>query len=461
MSSLFEDPLFGRFCSERPIAVMGQLALSRLLDPKSVDEIFEQVSEVQYERTLMFSSLAEMMSAVVLSKQASVNAAYKKMKDELGVSLNAVYGKLDRVEPRISKALVRYAYQQVVAIRKEFRGTPQNDIPGYRTRILDGNHLGKTEHRLAETRNSTAAPLPGKSLVVLEPRYEAIADYFPIEDGHAQERSALDDVIETVRRNDLWVADRNFCTLKLMYEIDSRNAFFVIRHHEKLEGEGLGKRKRIGNSETGVVYERTMKISKYDGRRMTVRRIEVELKEPTRDSDYVLVILTNVPKEDADALKIAQIYRDRWKIETAFQVMTQSLRCEVNTLCYPKAALFAFSLACVAYNALALVRAAIAVERGRTEADLLSHYYLALEIAQTTDGMLIAIPVERWLEVSSLPLDEFTERMRDIARNIDLDVYRKAKRGPKKQKPKKKHKKNVVHVSTAKILAQRKEKSAC
>lgn len=458
---MFDSPVFRRFATERPIAVMGQLALGRLLDSQLVDDLFARTSETQYERRLMFSSLSKMMCSVVMCKQPSVNAAYKKMEDELGVSLNAVYGKLERVEPGISQAMVRHSYQQVLGVRKSFRGIPQNDVPGYRTRILDGNHLSKTEHRLAETRNITAAPLPGKSLVVLDPRYEAIADLFPIEDGHAQERSALDEVIATIRRYDLWVGDRNFCTLKMMYVIDEKDAAFAIRHHQQLGELKLSRRKKIGRCETGMVYERTMDLPEYNGRTMTVRRIEVELTDPTRDGATLLVILTNLPKDDADALKIASIYRDRWKIETAFQVMTESLRCEVQPLCYPKAALFAFSLACVAYNALAIVKAAIAVERGREEADRLSHYYIALELAQTTDGMLIAIPAERWLKVASLPLKEFTDRMRKIAENIDLTVYRKSQRGPKKPKPKKKHKKNVVHVSTAKILARRKQINAC
>jgi hypothetical protein len=39
--------------------------------------------------------------------------------------------------------------------------------------------------------------------------------------------------------------------------------------------------------------------------------------------------------------------------------LTQELRCELDTLAYPPAALFAFALAVVAYNALAVVKAAL------------------------------------------------------------------------------------------------------
>ena len=458
---MFNDPFFKSFVAERPIAVMAQMAIGRLLHSQTVDEIFAKTSEQQYERTMLFSSLTNLMSEIVLGKQPSVNAAYKKLKDDIGVSLTAVYNKLDRVEPRISQALVRHSYQQVLEIRKDLGGNRQNEVPGYRTRIFDGNHFSKTEHRLAETRDITAAPLPGKCIAVLDPRFEAIVDYFPIEDGHAQERSALDELIEAVQRNDLWVGDRNFCTLKLFYKISLAKAAFVIRHHKKLVGLGLSKRKKVRTCETGVIYERTMKLPPYEGRTMTVRRIEIDLKTPTRDGDTTLVILTNLPRKAANAFKIVEVYRNRQKIETAFQTLTVALNCEVNTLCYPKAALFVFALASVAYNAIAVVEAAIAREHGREEAELLSRYYMALEISQATDGMLVALPVEQWLELATLPLSDYTSALCDIAKGIDLSVYRKSIRGPKKPKPKKKHQKRKVHVSSAKILAQRYAGVAC
>lgn len=453
---LFKDPVFQSFVSKRPIAVMAHLALSRLLDANVVDRIFHETSERQYHRKLLFSSITDVLSAVVMSKHASVNAAYKKMKEKVGVSLNGLYQKIDRVEPAISQALVRHSYQQVLAIRKDLGGNPRHEVSGYRTRIFDGNHLSGTEHRLSETRNTTAAPLPGKSLVVLDPRHQAIVDYFPIEDGHAQERSALDPLLATVEAFDLWIGDRNFCTLKPIFHINAMKAAFVIRHHKKLEGHSLGKRHKVGKSETGMVYERTMVVT-YQGQKLTLRRIEVELKEPTRDGDTTLVILTNLPVESADAIKIAELYRTRWKIETAFQTLTVSMNCEIKTLCYPKAALLTFALALVAYNAQAMVKAAIACQHGREAASQMSHHYMALEIAETTDGMLVALELDRWLDVVKLPVTQFNQQMCTVAEAIDLAVYRKAVRGPKKKKTKRKHNKRVVHVSSAKLIAARKQ----
>jgi IS4 transposase len=47
---------------------------------------------------------------------------------------------------------------------------------------------------------------------------------------------------------------------------------------------------------------------------------------------------------------VGRAYRKRWTIEAGFADRTGTLCCEVSTLCYPRAALFAFSVAVPAYN---------------------------------------------------------------------------------------------------------------
>ena len=42
-------------------------------------------------------------------------------------------------------------------------------LPKYRLKIVDGNGLGATDHRLEVLRDTGAGALPGKSLVVLDP----------------------------------------------------------------------------------------------------------------------------------------------------------------------------------------------------------------------------------------------------------------------------------------------------
>ena len=58
---------------------------------------------------------------------------------------------------------------------------------------------------------------------------------------------------------------------------------------------------------------------------------------------------------------VADLYRRRWTIETAFAEMEKVLNGEINALGYPKAALFSFCMALVAYNVLSTVKGAPAL----------------------------------------------------------------------------------------------------
>lgn len=448
--------ILNRFKTKSPICLLARMSLTRVLSDEAMNRVFKDNAVTQYDRKATFAAITQMMADVTLKLSPSVNAAYKKHKERLGVSQPAVLNKFIRVERQVMQALVRHSYCEARKIGNCLRSGDTSDITGYRTKILDGNHLSGSEHRIRELRVENAAALPGKSLVVLDPRLRLIEDYFPIEDGHAQERTELDSVIETIEARDLWVADRNFCTLKFMTSIDRLKAFFVIRHHGRVGGE-LGKRRLIGTSDKGKVYERSMSLSPFDGGQLKLRRIEVELFKPTRDKEKMVVILTNVSKRKADALQIAAIYLRRWKIETAFQVLTSTLRCEVSTLGYPCAALFAFATALVAYNALMVVEYAIRAEHGKQEADELSKYYMALEITEVQGGMSVVLEDSDFNYLKSISIKKFCAEIREVARHVDIDRYRKSKRGPKLPVQKKKPDKRAVHVSVARVLAESRE----
>jgi Transposase DDE domain len=294
-------------------------------------------------------------------------------------------------------------------------------------------------------------------LVVLDQQRMLITDVVLSEDGHAQERSLIAQVLQHVGEDDLWIEDRNFCTRALMFGMARRSAAFVVRQHGQLQGELLGRATRQGTTRSGPVYEQPMLVRDPDsGETMRVRRITIKLQEPTRDGDIELHILSNVPSSRASAAQLARLYGKRWSIETAFFEITTTLSCEINTLGYPKAALFTFCLALLAYNAVSLIKAALRSTHGRQQVnDEVSGYYLALEIGRTYDGMMIAIPAPHWALFRELSDTEFANALRELASSVDLLRYQKHPRGPKKKPPERAAYQNGKHVSTAKLLAQR------
>ena len=332
-------------------------------------------------------------------------------------------------------------------------------LRGYHTKILDGNHFSATEHRIEELRTIGDAPLPGKALVVLDPQLKLAIHVFPCEDGHAQERSLLRSFLECVEEGDLWIEDRNFCTLGFVFGIRSCKARFLVRQHAKLPGRLRGRQKYRGRTATGRVYEQSMELTDPDtGGTLIVRRITVKLNQPTRDGDKEIHILTNLPQKDANVLKVADLYRKRWTIETMFQELTETLTCEIKTLGYPKAALFAFCLALVAYNGISVIKASLRSAHGtETVEDNVSGYYLSLEISKTYTGMMIAIPAEHWSVFRDMSVAQLVKTLRELARKVDLTKYQKNPRGPKLPSPERIYTGGKTnHVSTARILARRK-----
>src|SRR4051812_76145 len=97
-----------QFAREAPISVMVRASLENALNPRALDQLFEATAERQYTRTLLFSSIVDLMSTVVCRIRPAVNAAYKKLAPLLGVTRKAVYDKLDRMEPEVAAALVRH-----------------------------------------------------------------------------------------------------------------------------------------------------------------------------------------------------------------------------------------------------------------------------------------------------------------------------------------------------------------
>jgi IS4 transposase len=449
--------VFERFSQDAPLSVMAQAIMENALNPQFLDQVFEDFAERQFTHKLLFSTIVDLMSVVVCRIRPSIHAAFQARAETVGATIDAVYDKLNGTENAVSAALVHEVATRLTPVIDAMGGSRADWLRDYHVRILDGNHLPGTEHRLKELRTIGAGALPGHALVVLDPRLMLATDVVLCEDGHAQERSLLDQILALVTAKDLWIADRNFCTTNFLFGIAQRGGFFVIRQHaSSLHWTFLGKRRACGRIATGKVYEQTIQATNDAGEILILRRVTVLLDQPTRDGETELHILTNVPAKDARAKVIAELYRRRWTVETAFQELEATLNSEITTLGYPKAALFAFCVALVSYNVLSTLKAALRSVHGEAVvAEEVSAYYVADEIQMTHRGMMIAIPEDEWVVFHDLTPVELADVLVRLARSVSLPKLRKHPRGPKKPKPKKQSGAKIKHVATAKILKAR------
>ena len=354
--------------------------------------------------------------------------------------------------------MVRYAAGAVTPVIKGLKGTRRSPLTGYHVKLLDGNCIEASEHRIEELRSLSAGALPGKSLVVYDPILGIPVDVFPCEDGHAQERSLLNKVLLTVKKGDLWVADRNFCVVEFTCGIDDKQALLIFRQHGNFPYTVLGKEKYVGKIETGKVFEQPIMVVDNSGKEHRFRRIRVLLKKATRDGDMEIFIITNLPKQAAGAKKIAEIYRSRWTIETSFQEVEKWFNSEINTLGYPPAALFGFCVALVSYMIVSVIKASLSSIYGmKIIEEQVSGYYLADEISGTYRGMMIAIEDDQWEIFRELTQAELIRVLKKLAKKVKLSAFRKHPRGPKKPVAKRKSDPKTPHVSTAKLIASRKK----
>lgn len=452
--------VFERFVEKSPLSVMVRATLERVLSADRLDLWYARTAEKQYTRDLLFSTVYDLMSQVVFCVQPSVRAAYLAQEADVGTSIVSVYNKLNGLETRTSAELVRYSAREFAPLIAQMDGARAPWLDGYRVKIVDGNCLAASEHRLQVLREAPGRALPGKSLVVYEPAPGLVTEVFPCEDGHAQERSLLGAVLATVAANDLWIADRNFCTRAFLGEIDTRGGFFIIRQHQGLPFEILSPLQSYDRTPTGDIAQQRVCVVDEHGTKHVWRRVRLKLAHASRNGATLLHILTNLPRQ-ISAKQVAQLYRNRWTLETAFQHLEAYFHSEINTLGYPKAALFGFCLALVAYNVLAVVLAALRSVHGEATVEHeVSLYYIANELTTTYTGMMIAIPEPEWAIFYAMRTADLATILRELAQRVRLQALRKSRQSPRQYRGKRPGTPKKGHVSTAKLLRNRKAQLA-
>jgi hypothetical protein len=448
-----------QFSKKAPAAMLFRGLFARVFSDARLDQVFRDHRERQVESSVLFSSLIHLLTPVVCGGKPSVHASYQEREEQLGVSKQAVYDKLQGIEPAVSGALVAIPTTELAHILAKAKAIKPDPVPGYHTYVIDGKRLNGTEHRLEETRRMKSSPLPGTVLAVMDTRLEMFVDVACDPDAYACERKVVLPLLEHLEKHALYLADRNFCDGPLIARFLLAETFFLLRHHGRSprwrEVPGYRARKVGTDSRGNVVSEQEIEVMLPDGSWYRLRRITVKLAEPTRDGDRELHLLTNLPVS-VSAMTVADAYGHRWTIETGLEHLAQSLNAEIKTLAYPGAALLCFCLALVVFNLISALKSLLLrFSTAATKPDL-SYYYLALEIAETRLGMDIVIAADHWERYATMPLTQFVAWIQSTAARADLRRYRKHRRSPKRPQPKRTSGKRRAHVSAHRILQDRK-----
>jgi Transposase DDE domain len=451
------QPVFPRildpFAQGAAPAVMTRIALDWIIEGPALNQLFEEAAEGQYTREWVLEHFVNVMVDVACGFRPSPRAAFLRRQLEAIASISAFYRKLNRMELAVPTAVVHQTALRARELIVAAGGLMPELIDGYASRILDGNTLAGTEHRLEPLRDLGAAGLPGKALAVYEPASGLILDVVLEESGHAQERALLDQV--PIEPGQLWIADRNFCVRTFLFRILRAGGFFLVRRHsQNLPYQERTPLRPKGRCATGLVFEQTITVEDTEFPEVLhrLRRIVLELDQPTREGDTEIVLVTNLPNE-ISAITCCDAYRGRWQIENHFQTLTDLLHCEVPSLGYPRAALFAFSMSAVSGNALAVLKGNLRAVHGPELAREVSNFELVDQAAEVYPGMMIAVPPEHWEWVRQSPVAVVASVLNALAAQVPVERMFRTRRGPKKTRtqPKKSGARDR-HVATKKLL---------
>lgn len=456
--ALFKQ-VYEAFARDSTPTLMLRLVTERALAAGPLDALFEDAAVRQRQEEVLFSTQVALMMLVVTGARPSVHRAWQRDKDLVGTSVRALYDKLKGIEPGVDAALVRHSGARCAEVLDELGVARTAIVPGMPVRIVDGMHVAATQRRLKVLRDVAAGPRPGFALAVYDADRGLVTHGVFEPDAHAQERSRTDDLLALVKPGECWLADRNFCTQRLVGGQLARGAHPLVREHANFPYEVLAPREAAGRTASGAVFRQRIRVRDPEGedpaRTWDLWRVTLELDAPTRDGETVIHLITDLPDHGVTAAECADAYLARWTIEGCFRDMATALHAEIKPLGYPPAALFGLAIGFCAYNVLATLRGAVRAAQGPAVEEELSAFALVEEARGAWRGLSVLIAADLWARYHRMPVPEFAAELRALGRRLSLDDgYRRSKRGPKKPPMPRTRYKDKPHIATHRLLKE-------
>ena len=103
-----------------------------------------------------------------------------------------------------------------------------------------------------------------------------------------------------MKQNKFGLLTVTFVPRQFLLGIAQRQSYFIIREHKSIPSLELSPLTEIGETETGRVLEQNVQIS-YDNGNLNLRRVVIQLHQPTRHGDTEVALLTHLSTSVADA----------------------------------------------------------------------------------------------------------------------------------------------------------------
>jgi hypothetical protein len=248
----------------------------------------------------------------------------------------------------------------VLLIRDRLPQAPADRLwRGHRTLLLDGSSTSMPDTaELQETFGQPGAQKPGCGFPVMH-----LLALFDATTGlllslvpaplRTHDMSQIEEVHPELREGDILVGDRGFCSFAHFALLQARNVFGVFRAHQRQIVDFQPRRRTARKGEKGRPTSRWLKrlgrldqLVEYPKPKLpptwmtaeayvqlpatlTIRELRYTIRIPGRRTREVTLATTLLDAIRYPAEAIAELYGQRWQIETNFRHLKQTLRMDV------------------------------------------------------------------------------------------------------------------------------------
>lgn len=154
-----------------------------------------------------------------------------------------------------------------------------------------------------------------------------------------------------------YIMNRGYLDFERLYKLNQDKAYFVIRAKKNFKFRRLYSRKV--NKMTGLRCDQIVKLTGYKSSQFYPDKLR-RVKYYDSENDRYLVFLTN--NFDIPALTVADLYRNRWKIELFFKWIKQHLRIKAFFGTSPNAVKTQIWIAISAYVLVAIIKKTLKID---------------------------------------------------------------------------------------------------
>lgn len=438
------------------VAVMETLAF--VTRPAVLDTLYDAHRGRCYEGELGFPPMMDMLARALIEHGGSGHRQYVlAQRDPTSqprpiVDSSNFYRKLARTPVGVTRALLRECTGELSRLTEvQSRTSLPACFDALEVIVLDGKKIKNAARRLAPTRGYVGALLGAKALVALSLRDGLVLAMSDSLDGEANDIPLVPELLEQVRRivkrPVLYVADRQFGDVQTTGKLlDRENDAFCVRIRTGLTfapDELIAPRTHVDARGRTIVDE----VGDFGGRRsIRVRRITLGR---AGEEDVVLITsLTDRTLHGADDL--LELYRHRWHVEQAFQLITETFSLKHLIGCSPRAVLLQFSLCLPLYNVTQVVKAHLARD-GKVKREDLSSFEV---VDETRRGMTMWFMLGVDAPRVACDAQAMRERLIELTRGRWHRTWMKRK-DRKPRKPRARLSLHGGHTSVQKILEGR------